>query len=97
VSEFATDIRHIAIDHLNRLAGVSAIVGWREAAFVEAYDGQGASDGPFASAEPRRARRARARQPRLFSKRAGVSRGNTFKVKYLPFDWSLNDLTGGRR
>ena len=96
-SELATDTRHVAIDQLTNSLGVSAIIGWREAAFVAAYDRAGGSDGVFASRSPIERAAIAFVQPHLFpSEREYLSR-NTFKVMYLPFDWSLNDLTGGRR
>ena len=81
----------------DRRKTLEAAFGGSEAAFVAAYDRPETTNGIFASRSPIERAVLAFVQPKLFpSERDYLSR-NTFKVAYLPFDWSLNDLTGGRQ
>ena len=84
----------VRIDRGGGQITVTPIVSWHEAEFVEAYD-KGAS-GPFAQRSPvERALVAFFYKQLLPLEREFVQK-NEFRVTYHPFDWRLNDLTGGR-
>ena len=75
----------------NTLA-VSAIFSWREKEFVAAYGG--AAPAAFAERSPLERAVLTFVGPRLLmTEREALAKG-TFRMTYLPFDWSLNDLTG---
>lgn len=92
-AEFATKPRHVRIDQTANQVTVSPIVGWREHEFVAAY-------GDRASGYPGRSPIERAIlaiiEPHLFPSERAFLKKNEFKIRYHEFDWSLNDLTGGR-
>ena len=74
---------------------MTAVFSWREAEFVKAFgdDAHVGLSGP----QPARARdpaRAGAALPAAANARRLAK--NDFAVRFTPFDWQLNDLTGGR-
>jgi hypothetical protein len=69
-------------------------VSWHEAEFVEAYD-KGAT-GALAQRSPIERAIVEFIAPHLLSLEKDLVQKNSFKVSYHPFDWRLNDLTGGR-
>ncbi len=93
--EFATKPRHIRLDPIRNVLGVSPIVSWRESEFVATYDG--------AELDPRFRERSPIERailvfisPRLLPLEREALQANDFRVEYQDFDWRLNDLTGGR-
>jgi len=91
--QFATTPRWTKIDSLNGKVSISPILSWRSAAFIKEY----ADD----SLElPKREAIELAvigfLRPHLLSAEEEFIRKNTFQLTYEPFDWRLNDLTGGR-
>jgi hypothetical protein len=89
--DFLQRHNHFHVDPLSDEVAVSAIFGWHEAEFVQAY-----ADAPeaasFASRSPiERAILALADPVLLPSEREFVQKGQ-FKVVYREFDWGLNDL-----
>jgi len=75
----------------NRIA-ISAIFSWREKEFAEAYAAKAAP--VFADRSPIERAVLALVEPKLLQTERDVLEKNQFKVEFLPFDWSLNDLTG---
>jgi hypothetical protein len=73
---------------------VTAIFSWHEAEFVAAYD-KGES-GPYARRSPIERALVAFITPHLLPLEREFVQKNTFRVTYHPFDWRLNDLSGGR-
>ena len=93
-ADFLTQDQMLKIDRDAGTMSVTPILSWREAEFVAAYD-KGA-DGPYAQRSPlERALLAFIAPRRLPLEKEFVQR-NGFRVRFLEFDWRLNDLTGGR-
>jgi len=82
----------VQVDAGRDVMRVSAIFSWRRAEFVDAYADR-ASTG-FKERSPIERAVLAFIDPRvLVGERAFLTK-NTFRLEYLPFDWSLNDLTG---
>jgi len=92
--EFVSEQTMLKIDRTAEVISVTPIVSWHEAEFVEAYD-KGAT-GPLAQRSPVERAIVDFIAPHLLSLEKDLVQKNTFKVSYHPFDWRLNDLTGGR-
>ncbi len=92
--EFVSERPMIVIDRANGVVSVTPIVSWREAEFVAAYD-KGAT-GPLAQRSAVERAIAAFITPGLLPLEKEFLQKNEFKVTYHPFDWRLNDLTGGR-
>jgi Protein of unknown function, DUF547 len=92
-AQFATTPRWVKVDALGARVSISPILSWRAPAFVEAY-----ADHSFDL--PKREPIERAvigfLRPHLLDAEEEFIRKNTFQLTYEPFDWRLNDLTGGR-
>jgi hypothetical protein len=93
-AEFVAERAMLNIDRTAGQIGVTAIVSWHEAEFVAAYD-KGA-EGPFAQRSPIERALVAFIQPHLLPLEREFVQKNSFRVTYHPFDWRLNDLTGGR-
>jgi Protein of unknown function, DUF547 len=91
--EFVSEQQMLKIDRAAGQMSVTPIVGWREEEFVAAY----ARDvsGPMASRSPIERAIVAFITPHLLPLEKELVRKNEFKVTYHPFDWRLNDLTGG--
>ena len=91
--QFATTPRWAKVDALAGKVSISPIVSWRSAAFIEEY-----ADDSFDL--PKREPIERAvigfLRPHLLETEEEFIKKNTFQLTYEPFDWRLNDLTGGR-
>jgi hypothetical protein len=72
---------------------VTAIVSWNSEHFIAAYD-PGAT-GPMAQRSPIERALVAFITPHLFPLEREFVQQNQFRVLYRPFDWRLNDLTGG--
>ena len=81
------------IDRDRTRSCASAIFSWREKEFAAAY----------ADKAPAAVRRPAARssgpilafvEPKLLATEKEFLEKNTFQVAFMPFDWTLNDLTG---
>jgi hypothetical protein len=93
--EFATSGRLLEIDEAQRVVHVSPILSWREKDFIAAY--AGAVPARFAGrSDLEKALLAFVDRNLLPHERDFLER-NEFKMEFKPFDWSLNDLTNGRR
>ncbi|HKT79947.1 MAG TPA: DUF547 domain-containing protein [Vicinamibacterales bacterium] len=79
----------------DRAAGklrVSSVFSWRQREFAAAYADKAAS--AFASRSPIERAIVAIISPKLVSVEKEALEKNQFVVEFLPFDWSLNDLTG---
>ena len=93
-SECASRLQCVRVDAAQNVMRVSSIFSWRRDQFVEGY-AERASNG-FGNRSPvERAVLAYIDPRRLSSEREFLTR-NSFKVEYLPFDWTLNDLSARR-
>ncbi len=92
--EFVSEQTMLRIDRAANRVSVTPIVSWREADFIAAYD-KGAT-GPWAQRSPIERAIVAFVAPHLLPLENELLRKNEFKVTYHPFDWRLNDLTGGR-
>ena len=91
--QFTTTPRWVKIDAGGGRVSVSPILSWRSAAFIKSY-----ADNSFDL--PKREPIERAvvgfLRPHLLDAEEEFIRKNSFQLTYEPFDWRLNDLTGGR-
>jgi hypothetical protein len=92
--EFVSEQTMVRIDRDAGEISVTPIVSWHDAEFIAAYD-TGAS-GPYAQRSPIERALVAFLTPRLLPLEKEFLHKNQFKVTYHPFDWRLNDLTGGR-
>ena len=92
--EFVSERAMLRIDRDAGQMSVTPIVSWHDAEFIAAYD-KGAT-GPYADRSPIERAMIAFVAPRLLPLEKEFLRKNEFKVTYHPFDWRLNDLTGGR-
>jgi len=93
-SEFVSEQTMLKIDRAAEQVAVTAIVSWRGAEFIAAYD-KGAT-GPMAQRSPIERAIVAFITPHLLPLERELIQQNEFKVTFQPFDWRLNDLTGGR-
>jgi len=92
-AQFAVTPRWVKVNTLAGTVSISPILSWRSPAFIEEY-----ADESFDL--PKREPIERAvigfLRPHLLAAEEEFIRKNTFQLTYEPFDWRLNDLTGGR-
>ncbi len=93
-SEFVNEQAMMKIDRPAGEIAVTSIISWHEQEFVAAYD-PGAT-GPFAQRSPIERAIVGFITPHLLPLEKELVQKNAFKVKFQAFDWTLNDLTGGR-
>jgi hypothetical protein len=93
-AEFVTEQHMLRVDRTSGQISSTAIVSWHEAEFVGAYDK--ASAPRFASRSPIERALIAFVSPHLLPLEREFVEENQFKVTFHPFDWRLNDLTGGR-
>ena len=91
--EFVSEQTMISIDRSANQVSVTPIMSWHDSEFVAAYD-PGAT-GPMAQRSPIERAIVAFVSPRLLPLERELLQKNEFKVTYHPFDWRLNDLTGG--
>jgi len=82
----------VHIDRDNNKMNISAIFSWREKQFVPAFVDK--APAAFASRSPVERAVLGFIQPKLLTTEKEFLAKNAFQVVYMPFDWSLNDLTG---
>jgi hypothetical protein len=92
--EFVSEQTMLKIDRSAAVMSLTAILSWHEAEFVAAYDKDPA--GPLAQRSPIERAAVAFIAPNLLPLERELIQKNQFKVTYHPFDWRLNDLTGGR-
>lgn len=93
--EFATGGTLLDIDEARGVVAVSPILSWREKDFVAAY--AGAAKPLYAERSPLEKALLAFVEPNLLQHEREFLQKNDFAMQFTPFDWSLNDLTGGRR
>jgi hypothetical protein len=91
-SECTTRSQCVDINKQANEVRVSSIFSWRQKEFSAAYADK--SDTLFASRSPIERAVLALVSPRLLTTEREFLEPNQFKVVYIPFDWSLNDLTG---
>lgn len=94
-AEFATGGNLLDIGETTGVVAVSPILSWREKEFVAAY--ADATPPRFARRSPIERAVVAFAWPNLLTHEREFLERNEFTVQYQPFDWRLNDLTGGRR
>ena len=91
-SECASRSQCVQIDSGQNIMRVSSIFSWRRDQFVEAYADKARTG--FANRSPIERAVIAFVDPRMLNAEQDFLKQNSFKMEYLPFDWSLNDLTG---
>lgn len=92
-AEFVTDDQMLKIDRIANRVSATPILSWNADHFIAAYDPGGT--GPYAARSPIERALVAFITPHLFPLEREFIEENTFSVAYHPFDWRLNDLTGG--
>lgn len=82
----------VQIDASQDVMKVSSIFSWRRDQFVEAYADKARTG--FSGRSPVERAVLAFIDPKMLTAEQDLLRKNTFRVEYIPFDWSLNDLTG---
>jgi hypothetical protein len=90
--ECITRAECVQIDRSSNRILISSIFSWRRDEFASAYADK--ADARFASRSPIERAVIAMITPRLLMAEREMIERNTFEVRYEPFDWSLNDLTG---
>jgi hypothetical protein len=93
-SEFVSHRRMLNIDRAAKTMTVTPIFSWHDAEFISAYDK--VATGTFAQRSPIERAIIAFVTPHLLPLEREFINENEFRVTYHPFDWRLNDLTGGR-
>jgi Protein of unknown function, DUF547 len=93
-NEFVNERHMLNVDRSTGQITATPILSWHEAEFVEVYDKDSA--GKFASRSPIERALIAFITPHLLPLEREFIDQNQFKVTFHPFDWRLNDLTGGR-
>ena len=91
--QFAVTPRWAKVDVLAAKVSISPILSWRSAAFISKY-AEDSYDLP--KREPLERAVIGFLRPHLLDTEEAFIKKNTFQLTYEPFDWRLNDLTGGR-
>jgi hypothetical protein len=93
-AECVTRAECAAIDASGQVLSVTAVFSWREAEFVKAYGADAQTRYPGRSPLERAILHVLA--PHFLPGERQALARNDFAVRFTPFDWQLNDLTGGR-
>jgi hypothetical protein len=91
--QFVTTPRWTKVDALNGKVSINPILSWRSAEFVKKYSGEAFE---LPKREPIELAVVGFLRPHLLDAEEEFIKKNTFQLTYEPFDWRLNDLTGGR-
>jgi hypothetical protein len=92
-TEFTSEQTMLRVDRGANQVSVTPILSWHAAEFSAAYD-PGAT-GTMAQRSPIERAIVAFVTPHLLPLEKEFLQKNEFKVTYHPFDWRLNDLTGG--
>jgi hypothetical protein len=92
--EFVSERTMLQVDRASGQVSITPIVSWHDAEFIAVYD-KGPT-GPLAERSAIERAIVAFISPRLLPLEKEFLQKNEFKVTYHPFDWRLNDLTGGR-
>jgi hypothetical protein len=90
--ECARRLACVQIDRTENQVLASSIFSWREREFTAAY--AGAASARFNARSPIERAILAYVEPRLLGLEQEFLARNVFDVRFQPFDWSLNDLTG---
>ena len=82
----------VQIERSDNKVRVSSIFSWREKDFVAAYADKAGK--AFSERSPIERAVLALVGPKLLTAEREFLQKNEFKMEYIPFDWSLNDLTG---
>jgi len=93
-SEFVNQQEMLKMDRLAGQMAVTSIISWHEAEFVAAYD-KGAQ-GTFAQRSAVERAIIAFVMPHVLRLEREFLEKNAFQAVFQPFDWRLNDLSGGR-
>ena len=91
-NECTTRAQCVEMDRSANEVRISSIFSWRQKEFAAAYAEK--ADQVFAARSPLERAVLGIISPRLLQTERDFLAPNQFKVVFLPFDWSLNDLTG---
>jgi hypothetical protein len=91
-AECASRRQCVQVDAAANVMRVSSIFSWRRAEFIEAYAER--STNGFSSRSPIERAVLAFIDPKTLAAERDFLKKNEFRMEYLPFDWSLNDLTG---
>jgi hypothetical protein len=91
-SECAARSECVQIHQSENVMKVNSVFSWRRAEFSAGYGDKAPK--PFAERSPIERAVLALVYPRFLTTERDFVDKNMFKVEYLPFDWSLNDLTG---
>jgi len=92
LGECARRLTCVHVDRTEHQVLASSIFSWREREFTAAY--AGAASARFSARSPVERAILAYMEPKLSGLEQEFLAQNAFDVKFLPFDWSLNDLTG---
>jgi hypothetical protein len=92
--EFVAERPMVRVERAEGQISVTPIVSWHDGEFVAAYDKE--PGGRYAQRSPIERAIIAFIAPKLLPLEKEFVEKNEFKVTYHPFDWRLNDLTGGR-
>lgn len=92
-AECVTRVECASIDPAGEVLSVSPIFSWREAEFVKAFGDDRVTAYPGRSPIERAILHVLA--PHFLPGERQALARNAFAVKFTPYDWRLNDLTGG--
>lgn len=92
VKDFVTHTICLKVDRAANALVVSPLFGWRQDAFIASFAKAGER---YVSRTPLEQAIAGMAAPFLFQSERDFLQQNTFQLKYGPYDWRLNDLTGG--
>ncbi len=85
----------VDVDRAVNTVKVNAIFSWREKDFAAAYGDN--APALYSTRSPIERAVLAFIQPKLLTTEREFLEKNEFKVEFMPFDWSLNDLTGRGR
>jgi hypothetical protein len=91
-AECASRSQCVQVDRAQNVMRVSSIFSWRRNEFTEAYAEKSLNG--FAQRSPVERAVIAFIDPRMLTAEREFLQRNEFKMEYLPFDWTLNDLTG---
>jgi len=91
-NECANRVQCIQIDRTTNKVMISSIFSWREKEFAPAYADTARKE--FSERSPIERAALAFVEPKLLTTEREFLANNQFEVSFVPFDWSLNDLTG---
>jgi hypothetical protein len=91
-AECVTRARCFNLDRATGKISINSIFSWREKEWVDAYADK--APPPFVNRSPIERAVLAFVWPKLLTTEKEYLEKNTLQVVYMPFDWTLNDLTG---